>query len=36
VPAGTYEVTAWHEKLGEKKGTVTIPPSGAATVEFTY
>ena len=36
VPPGTYEVTAWHEKLGEKKGTVTIRPSGEATIDFTY
>jgi len=36
VPPGTYEVTAWHEKLGEKKGTVTVPSSGAATVDFAY
>jgi len=36
VPPGTYEVTAWHEKLGEKKGTVTVPASGAATVDFDY
>jgi len=36
VPPGTYEVTAWHEKLGEKKATVTVPSSGSATVDFTY
>ena len=36
VPPGTYEVTAWHEKLGEKKASVTIPPAGVATVEFTF
>jgi plastocyanin len=36
VPPGTYQVTAWHEKLGEKEATVTVSPSGAATVEFTY
>jgi plastocyanin len=36
LPPGTYEVTAWHEKLGERKATVTIPASGAATADFVY
>jgi plastocyanin len=36
VPAGTWEVTAWHEKLGERKGTVTVPATGPATVDFTF
>ncbi len=36
VPPGTYEVTAWHEKLGERKGSVTVPPTGAATLDFTF
>jgi hypothetical protein len=36
IPPGTYEVTAWHEKLGERKGTVTIPATGAATLDFTF
>lgn len=36
LPAGTFEVTAWHEKLGERKGTVTVPASGPATLDFTY
>jgi hypothetical protein len=36
VPPGTYEVTAWHEKLGERKGTVTVPATGAATLDFTF
>jgi plastocyanin len=36
VPPGTYEVTAWHEKLGERKGTATVPPTGTATLDFTF
>jgi len=36
IPPGTYEVTAWHEKLGERKGTVTVPPTGTATLDFTF
>jgi uncharacterized protein (DUF2141 family) len=36
LPPGTYEVTAWHEKLGERKGTATVPPAGAATLDFTF
>jgi len=36
VPPGTYTVTAWQEKLGEKSKQVTVPASGDATVEFSY
>ncbi len=36
VPAGTYTVTAWHEKLGEKTKQVTVPAAGEVTVEFAY
>jgi plastocyanin len=36
IPPGTYEVTAWHEKLGERKGTATVPATGAATLDFTF
>ncbi len=36
VPAGTYTLTAWHEKLGEKTAQVTVPATGAATVDFTF
>jgi plastocyanin len=36
IPPGTYEVTAWHETLGERKGTASIPPTGAATLDFTF
>jgi plastocyanin len=36
IPPGTYEVTAWHEKLGERKGTATVTATGTATLDFTY
>lgn len=36
LPPGTWEVTAWHEKLGERKATVTVPADGAATLDFTF
>ena len=36
VPPGTYTVTAWHEKLGEKTAQVTVPASGAASLDFSY
>jgi plastocyanin len=36
VPPGTWTVTAWHEKLGERTATVTVGPAGAATVDFSF
>jgi hypothetical protein len=36
LPAGTYTVTAWHEKLGEKTAQVTVPAAGDATADFAY
>jgi plastocyanin len=36
LPAGTYTVTAWHEKLGEKTAQVTVPATGDATADFAY
>ena len=36
VPAGKYEVEAWHEKFGSKKGEVTVAPNGTAEVKFDY
>ena len=36
LPAGTYEVTAWHEKLGERTGKATVPATGTATLDFTF
>lgn len=35
VPDGEYDVTAWHEKLGTKKGKVKVE-GGEATLDFTF
>jgi hypothetical protein len=36
LPAGTYEIEAWHEKFGSKTASVTVNDGGQATVEFTF
>lgn len=36
LPAGTYSVTAWHERLGEKILEVTVPDRGGAKLELSY
>jgi plastocyanin len=36
VPPGSYTVTAWHERLGEKTAQVKVPAQGSAAVEFTF
>jgi plastocyanin len=36
VPAGTYTLEAWHEKLGTATETVTIGEKESRTVEFTF
>jgi plastocyanin len=36
VPPGTWMVTAWHEKLGERSAQVTVPASGQASVDFSF
>jgi plastocyanin len=36
LPDGTYEVEAWHEKLGIKTGSVTIAGGKAATIDFSF
>ena len=36
LPAGTYEVEAWHEKLGTQTMSVTVPAAGAASANFTF
>ena len=36
VPPGTYTLTAWHEKLGEKTSQVTVPATGDATADFSF
>jgi hypothetical protein len=36
LPAGTYTLVAWHEKLGEKEGQVTLGADGSGTAAFTF
>lgn len=36
LPAGTYEVEAWHEKLGAKSVTVTVAEGDNATADFSF
>jgi plastocyanin len=34
--AGTYEITAWHEKLGTRTASVTVGASGTKTQDFKF
>ncbi len=34
--AGTYEITAWHEKLGTQKATVTVSGTDTKTQDFKF
>jgi plastocyanin len=36
LPAGDYEITAWHEKLGAKTEKVTVGASDTKTVDFKF
>lgn len=36
LPAGSYEIEAWHEKLGVQTAKVTVPASGSVTQDFTF
>ncbi len=36
LPAGTYTVTAWHEKLGEKTAQIEVAASGEARADFSF
>ncbi len=36
LPAGTYTVEAWHERLGTQTAEVTVGASGAAAADFTF
>jgi plastocyanin len=36
LPAGTYEIEAWHEKLGKKVEKVTVGDSDTKTVDFKF
>jgi hypothetical protein len=33
---GTYEITAWHERLGTQTATVTVGASGTKTQDFKF
>jgi plastocyanin len=34
--AGTYEITAWHERLGTQKASVTVAATGSKTQDFKF
>jgi len=34
VPAGTYKVRAWHERLPSKIKTITVPENGEVNADF--
>ena len=36
LPAGTYTVEAWHQTLGTRLLTVTVPATGTATAAVAY
>lgn len=36
VPAGSYDMVVWHEKLGEQKGKVTVSAGGKATFDVAF
>lgn len=36
LPAGTYEVEAWHEKLGTQKSSVTLADGETKEISFTF
>lgn len=36
VPPGEYVVSTWHETLGTREQAVTLPASGAVTIEIAY
>jgi len=36
IPPGTWQVVAWHERLGERRGVVTIPAAGEARLELDF
>jgi plastocyanin len=36
LPAGTYTIEAWHEKLGTQTQSVTVGDGGSATADFSF
>ena len=36
VPAGSWQAVAWHEKHGERRVVIEVPPKGAVTLPLSY
>ncbi len=36
IPAGTYTIEAWHEKLGTKTATITVTDGAPQIIDFTF
>jgi hypothetical protein len=36
LPAGTYEITAWHERLGEQTASIAVDDDDTTTRDFTF
>jgi hypothetical protein len=36
LPEGTYEIEAWHEKLGTKSANVIVKPGETVTINFVF
>ncbi|MDH3284814.1 MAG: carboxypeptidase regulatory-like domain-containing protein [Acidobacteriota bacterium] len=36
LPAGTYEIEAWHERMGTQSATVTVGDGASQTTDFTF
>ena len=36
LPAGTYKLVAWHEKLGEQEMEITVTPGESRRIDFTF
>ena len=36
LPAGTYEVEAWHESYGTRSGSVTVAEGETGALDFTF
>jgi hypothetical protein len=36
LPAGTYKLVAWHEKLGEQELEITVVPGESRKIDFTF
>ena len=36
LPAGTYKLVAWHERLGEQEMEITVVPNESRKIDFTF